>query len=147
MTLTSLLMVGCLMLTTAGAADAPSQAAHAAATSAQPTTARPATVAADPISGLWLDPGGSGAGLNLRYDGKSAVTGTLIMAGRKPELNPAIKVGTFNKQTGTLKLTGTDTQGDGSATFVVQGTLKRNSLTGTFVIGSAKGNFTFNRKT
>jgi hypothetical protein len=102
---------------------------------------------ADPISGLWMDDAGRGAGLDLRYDGKSAVTGKLLVTGRNPNQNPAIRKGTFDPTTGTLKLEGEDQRPDGTiGKYVIEGKVDKNTLSGTFAIGTSKGTFTFTKK-
>ena len=102
---------------------------------------------ADPISGLWMDESDSGAGLDLRFDGRSAVTGKLLITGRNPNRNPAIRKGTFDPRTRTLRLEGEDKQPDGTiGRYVIVGKVDGNRLTGNYAIGTLKGSFAFTRK-
>ena len=103
--------------------------------------------AADPISGTWIDDSASGAGLVLKFDGKRDVSGTVLLAGRAPDRNPPIKKGTFDPNTGVLKLEGEDKLDDGSVSpYVIEATLGKNVLTGTFLFGKNKGTFKFTKK-
>jgi len=75
--------------------------------------------AGDPISGLW----GSrqGAGLDLKFDGRSAVTGTIYITGNG---SAPIESGSFNPSTRALKLSGRARGADGTtAPFNIDGTV------------------------
>jgi hypothetical protein len=94
-----------------------------------------ATPAADPISGLW----GSreSAGLDLKFDGRSAVTGTVYITG-----NPSapIESGSFAPRTRALKVAGHATGADGkTAPFSIEGTLEGNALSLNYAFGDHTG--------
>src|SRR5581483_6534075 len=67
---------------------------------------------ADPVSGAWKLDGGGG-GLELKFDGKGAVSGLVNPGSQSPG---EIRTGTFDPKTGALKLEG-DIKGPGSASF------------------------------
>ena len=98
------------------------------------------------ISGTWVDTsdGNQGRGLELKYDGKGHVTGTVNPGRPNASL---IKTGTFDPKTGALKLEGDAKQQDGSmTTFVIEGKLDQEVLSGTYAFGQSKGTFKFTRK-
>ena len=99
----------------------------------------------DPISGTWTGDAGlnltnrSPIKLELRFDGKSAVTGTITGPGNAPEL----KGGTFDTTTGALRLD-VDLKGDGGTTgahFVLDGTAIAGVATGRVSDGTRTGSF------
>jgi len=102
--------------------------------------------AADPISGNWGSDGLTF--LELKFDGKSAVSGTTIWRGRGEERRAPIQAGAFDLKTGVLKLQG-EGKGpdDTSARYVIEGKVDRDTVTGTYSFGSAKGDFTFRKLT
>src|SRR2546426_4005360 len=98
--------------------------AYAAFAQAQSRTAT------DPISGSWKGdmapqnaPNRHPVGMELKFDGASTVSGSVI----GPETFP-IKTGTFDPKTGTLKLE-VDPKGDGTL-FVFDGTVVQGTVTG-----------------
>ncbi|MPZ20380.1 MAG: hypothetical protein GEV06_21060 [Luteitalea sp.] len=114
---------------------------------AGPAPAQTGGAEADPISGTWMDDDGGGAGLELKFDGKSTVSGTVLIVGREPDQNPAIETGTFDAKTGALKLEGETTDPDGiTVKYVIEGTLEKDILAGTFAFGESKGTFKFVKK-
>ena len=95
---------------------------------------------ADPVSGKWGKDGQTL--LDLMYDGKGAVTGT-IMAGRPGNLAP-IRTGTFDPSTGALKLQGEAKDPDTGAAmpYVIEGKLANGALGVTAAFGGDyKGDF------
>jgi hypothetical protein len=101
---------------------------------------------ADPISGTW---GANGVTfLELEFDGKAAVSGTVIWReSPNRETRAAIKSGTFDTKTGALKLEGAAKGRDGAmAEYVIEGKLDNDTLTGSFTFGDDKGTFKFTRK-
>jgi hypothetical protein len=102
-----------------------------------------AAAAPDRISGTWSD--GSGRGLELTFDGKRAVIGT-VNPGR-PNASP-IKTGTFNPKTGVLKIQGmAKPKPDGAEVpFAIEGKLQEGALAGTYDFGGSRGTFTFTKK-
>ncbi len=103
------------------------------------------TSTTDPVSGNWGDP--NGIGFDLKFDGKSAVSGTIrVVAGgtmRKPE----IKAGLFNPATGALKLEGDTEAPDGSpAHFLIEGKIDKDEVAGVYFIAGNKGDFRFTRQ-
>ena len=105
-----------------------------------PLAAQTSGTAADPISGGW---GANGQTLlNLKYDGKGGVTGT-VMAGRPGNLAD-IKTGTFDPAAGILKLRGDAKHPDTGATmpYSIDGTLANGALSVTYAIGESTGALT-----
>jgi hypothetical protein len=105
-----------------------------------------ATAQADAISGKWGSD--SQTLLDLKFDGKAAVTGTAyfyINDGDGPYTSP-IKRGTFNPKNGTLKVEG-DFKGpkDALVQYVIDGQVEQDVLKVQFVIGGNKGSLTMNR--
>jgi hypothetical protein len=97
--------------------------------------------AGDPISGLW----GSrqSAGLDLKFDGRSAVTGTIYITGNG---SAPIESGSFNPSTGALKLSGHARGADGTtAPFNIDGTVDGDALSVSFSFGDHSGTATFRR--
>jgi hypothetical protein len=76
------------------------------------------------------------------------VSGTAIWRdGSRPEVRSAIRTGTFDPRTGVLKLEGEAESGDGTvAKYLIEGKLERDTLEGSFSLGSNKGTFMFTRK-
>ncbi|HZS46824.1 MAG TPA: hypothetical protein VFC63_17255 [Blastocatellia bacterium] len=98
--------------------------------------------AGDPISGTWRgEP--QGVTFELRYDGKSAVTGMVT-----PQPGE-IKKGTFDSKTGALRLEGDATPPDGGpqCRFVIEGKVENGVASGTAVCGETKvGDFKMTRE-
>lgn len=97
--------------------------------------------AGDPISGLW----GSrqGAGLDLTFDGRSAVTGTIYITGNG---SAPIASGSFDPATRALKVTGRATGGDGTvAPFKIEGTVDGDVMSVTYAFGEHTGTASFRR--
>lgn len=101
--------------------------------------------AADPISGKW---GSEGATyLELQFDGKSNVSGTAIWRHDGREERSAIRRGTFDRQSGSLKLAGETKDPDGNVVqFLIAGALEKDTLSGTFTVGEHTGEFAFTRQ-
>lgn len=83
---------------------------------------------ADQVSGTWKLDNGGGGGLELKFDGKSAVSGLVNPSSPSPG---EIKTGTFDPKTGEMKLEG-DIKGSDGAThhFVISGKIAQNTITG-----------------
>ena len=99
---------------------------------------------ADPVSGTWsgelAPPGGVPVTLNLKFDGKSVVSGTI--AGFS---NPGdVKTGTFDPATGALKLQLGKTD-DSAVLITLDGTVKDGQVTGR-VTGEVTGDFKLEKK-
>lgn len=98
---------------------------------------------ADPLSGKWGSVETGGAGLDLKFDGRETVTGTLYSTGAGPV---PIESGTFNPQTRKLRLAGVAKAPDGrAASFVVEGTLEGDRLVLTYNFGGSSGTASFTR--
>ncbi len=100
----------------------------------------------DALSGTWtgelsVPPGKLSVTLQLKFDGKRAVTGTI--AGLP---NPGnVKTGTFDPKTGALKLQ--LGRSDGPAVLItLDGTVARNTATGRVSGEPGDGEFTLTRK-
>jgi len=103
----------------------------------------PLSAQSDPLSGKW---GRDGATfLDLKLDNAGAVTGQ-VMNGR-PDNMAAIQSGTFNRQTGALKLEGEAKSGDSAAMtpFTIQGNLIGDSLKVNATFGTYQGAMAFVR--
>lgn len=118
------------------------------AAGSSPQPAAPAsTGGADPISGKWGPP--EGTLLDLAYDGKDGVTGTVFWNSPDGARTQApIKTGTFDARSGTLKLQGEAKRPDNGelASYLIQGTLTNGTLAGTYAFADHTGDFTFTRK-
>lgn len=97
----------------------------------------------DPISGKWGRDGGTF--LDLKLGSGNAVTGQ-VMSGR-PDNMAAIKTGSFDRQTGALKLEGVARNPDSAAMvpYLIQGNLVGDSLKVAATFGDFQGAFTFAR--
>lgn len=99
---------------------------------------------ADPVSGTWTGelapPGGVLVTLELKFDGKSAVSGTISGFSNPGE----VKTGTFNPKTGALKLQLGKT-GDGAVLIILEGTVVKGQVTGR-VSGEVTGDFKIEKK-
>jgi hypothetical protein len=99
---------------------------------------------ADSVSGSWVSDGATF--LELKFDGKRTVTGTAIWRGRGQALRTPIKNGTYDARTRTLRLEGEGTRPDGAGgTFVIEGTINGNVVSGTFKFADSGGDFKFTR--
>jgi hypothetical protein len=127
-----MLVLACCVLFSATSMVAQSRGAHA-----------------DPVSGTWkgqLDvpnaPAPVAITMELKFDGKSAVTGTF--AGLP---NPGdVKTGTFNAKTGTLKLELGKT-GNGAVLLTLEGTVVKGTATGRVNGEGGTGEFKIVKKT
>src|SRR5262245_10207903 len=87
--------------------------------------------AADPVSGNWGDP--KSAGFELKFDGKSEVSGTIRIVDGANFSTAPVKKGTFNSQTRALKLEGDAKKPDGTIShFIIEGTIDKTEVAGTF---------------
>ncbi len=98
----------------------------------------------DPVSGTWsgelAPPGGVPVTLVLKFDGKSAVSGTI--AGFS---NPGdVKTGTFDPATGALKLQ-LGKKDDTAVLITLEGTVAKDQVTGR-VTGEVSGDFKLEKK-
>jgi uncharacterized damage-inducible protein DinB len=104
-------------------------------------------VAADPISGTWTGYMGPGATpqfaitMELKFDGKAAVSGTLVGLPRPGE----IKLGTFEPQTGALKLQAAP-EGDSAIRLVLEGIVVMGTATGRVSGDNQIGSFKITKK-
>jgi hypothetical protein len=100
----------------------------------------------DPVTGTWGTDGMSF--LELKYDGKTTVTGTTIWRpGHGEEQRAPIESGTFAPQTGALILEGPAKGLNGEAVrYRIEGKIQNGTVSGTYRIGDHKGEFTFTRQ-
>ena len=99
----------------------------------------------DPISGAWGQ--NDVPMLELKFDGKSAVTGTAHWRNGAQD-NPApIAKGTFDAKKSAFRLEGEGKGRDGNTGhFVVEGSvLDGDTIGGTYDFSGEKGNFTFRK--
>jgi hypothetical protein len=99
---------------------------------------------ADPLSGTWsgelAPPGGALVTMELEFDGKRAVSGTISGFS-----NPGdVKTGTFDPKTGALKLELGKT-GDSAVLLTLEGTVIKGEATGR-VTGEVTGDFKIVKK-
>jgi hypothetical protein len=99
---------------------------------------------ADPVSGTWTGelapPGGVLVTMELKFDGKRAVSGTI-----SGFPNPGdVKTGTFDPKTGALKLELGKTS-DTAVLLVLEGTVVKGEATGR-VSGEVTGDFKIAKK-
>lgn len=117
--------------------------------SASPMFARSPEQAADPISGKWMgDMAPKGAKsrtlvtLELKFDGKT-ITGTIVGLPQPGE----VKTGTFNRETGAIKLEASPT-GDSTTRLVFEGTVSKGTATGRVTSGTNEmGDFKIRKAT
>ncbi len=101
--------------------------------------------ASDPVSGKW---GTDGLPyLELQFDGQRTVSGTTIWRhGSDQEQRAAINTGTYIRDTRAVKLTGEVKNRDGETVpYRIEGTIDKDVMTGTYNVGSDKGDFRFTR--
>jgi hypothetical protein len=111
------------------------------------TAAQSSGTSPDPISGDWGSDGLTF--LELKFDGKSAVSGTVIWRnGPSQESRGSIESGTFDPETTALKLEGEAKRPDNGAAgkYVIEGKLDKDTLAGTFTFDERHGNFRFTKK-
>jgi hypothetical protein len=98
----------------------------------------------DPVSGNW---GSDGATfLELKFDGRKAVSGTAIWRAGGQERRTPIKTGTFDVKTRALRLEGEGQRPDGvNGRYLIEGTVDGETMSGTFAFGEGTGTFTFRR--
>jgi hypothetical protein len=101
----------------------------------------------DPITGTWTgelrrqgDDRGIAVTMQLKFDGKSDVTGTFTGLP-----NPGdVKKGTFDPKTGAVKLQ-MGKEGDATVLLVLEGTLDKDTIAGKFS-GEESGEFKITKK-
>ena len=99
---------------------------------------------ADAITGTWGRNGN--AYLELKFDGKSTISGTAVWRGDEYVHRAPIKTGTFDPKTGAFKLEGDAKTSDGDiVAFLIEGTVEKDTVSGTFKLGERSGPFTFTR--
>ncbi|HEY3045537.1 MAG TPA: hypothetical protein VGJ39_16015 [Vicinamibacterales bacterium] len=100
----------------------------------------------DPVTGKWGIDGRTT--MDLKFDGKSTVSGaTIWREGNRYEHRAAIKTGTFDAKTGVLKLEGEGKKPDGLVvSYVIEGKIVKDTVTGTFKFGVDSGQFTFKKQ-
>ena len=99
---------------------------------------------ADPVSGTWsgelAPPGGVPVTLVLKFDGKSAVSGTIAGFSNPGE----VKTGTFDPATGALKLQ-LGKKDDSAVLITLDGRVAKDQVTGR-VTGEVSGDFKLEKK-
>lgn len=100
----------------------------------------------DPLTGTWGHNGISF--LELKFDGEKSVSGTVIWREGNQEVSRAeIKNGSFDPKTGALRLDGEAKRPDDGSTaqYLIEGTLDKDTLSGTFKFADHSGQFTFTK--
>jgi hypothetical protein len=84
--------------------------------------------------------------LDLQLDGQGNVTGTVVWWDGPNGNRVPVETGTFDTNTGALRLEGEGPMRDGvPLRYVIVGTLENDTLSGEFAIGTRRGNFAFSR--
>jgi hypothetical protein len=85
--------------------------------------------------------------LDLKFDGLKNVSGTTYWRAGGRSARAAIKKGSFDPETNALRLEGDapSLDGEGDSHYVIEGSLNKEALSGTYDCGGLKGNFTFTR--
>jgi hypothetical protein len=85
--------------------------------------------------------------LNLTFDGSHGVSGTTHWRGQGRTAQAAIKTGSFDPTTRTLRLEGDvpSSDGEGESHYVIEGRLDEDALSVTYDCGGLKGNHTFTK--
>jgi len=111
-----------------------------------PAVAQKPDAPADPITGTWAGElvlegrGPVDVTMELKFDGKSAVTGTF-----QGLPNPGdVKAGTFDRKTGALKLQ-LGKKGESATLLTLEGTVAKGVATGRFS-GEESGTFKLSKK-
>jgi hypothetical protein len=98
----------------------------------------------DPLSGTWTGelapPGGVPVTMELKFDGKRAVSGTISGFSNPGE----VKTGTFDPKTGALKLQ-LGKKSDDAVLLILEGTVVKGTATGR-VSGEVTGDFKIAKK-
>jgi hypothetical protein len=99
---------------------------------------------ADPISGKW---GSDGATfLDLKYDGKTGITGTAIWRGDGKEVAMPIKSGTFDPKKGAFTIEGDGEGPDGrKGAYRIEGVVTGDVIRGKYTFAGRDGDFSFDR--
>jgi hypothetical protein len=106
--------------------------------------AQTGTEAKDPVTGKWGSDGLTF--LDLKFDGRSRVSGTTVWRMGNYEHEAPIRTGSFDLKASTLKLEGQAKRPDGStAEYVIEGKVDGDTVSGTFKFGGDGGEFTFKR--
>jgi hypothetical protein len=101
---------------------------------------------ADPISGKWGQ--GQTALLDIAYDGKGGVSGTIFLVRDGTSKPFPIRTGTFDTATGALLLTGEVVVPDrGPTPYRLEGTLAGGALSMSYTFGDDKGTASLTRVT
>jgi RNA polymerase sigma factor (sigma-70 family) len=96
------------------------------------------------IAGAWNAQGKPH--LDLQTDDQGKVTGTVVWWDGPNGNRVPVETGTFDRNTGTLRLEGEGPMRDGvPLRYVITGTLENDTLAGEFALGSRKGNFAFTK--
>lgn len=100
----------------------------------------------DPVTGSW---GRNGLPyLELKFDGKKTVSGTAIWRAGDGgyEDRAPIKTGTFDPETGALRLEGEAKTPDGEVRkYLIEGKVDKDTVSGTFKFGERSGEFRFSK--
>jgi hypothetical protein len=98
----------------------------------------------DPVTGSWISDGATF--LELKFDGKRAVTGTAIWRGNGQVLRTPIRIGTYDVNTRKMRLEGEGSRPDGvTGSYLIEGVIDGDAGSGTFKFADEGGRFTFKR--
>jgi hypothetical protein len=98
----------------------------------------------DAVSGKW---GGDGAMfLDLTYDGKGGVTGTVVWRGGNKEATFPIERGTFDPKKNAVTISGEGVGPDGrSGAYTIEGVITGDVIRGKYTFAGTSGDFSFDR--
>ena len=99
---------------------------------------------ADVVSGRW---GSDGATfLDLSFDEKTGVTGTVFWRAQGQAIRTSIRKGTYDSKTRALRLEGDSPRPDGTIRpFTIEGTIDGDTVSGRYSAGDDRGDFKFTR--
>jgi len=98
----------------------------------------------DPISGKWGE--GGAPFLDLQYDGKRGITGTVTWRGGGKEATMPIRSGTFDPQRNALTIEGDGQGPDGrKGAYKIEGVVTGDVIRGKYTFADTTGDFSFDR--
>jgi len=99
----------------------------------------------DPISGKWGE--GGAPFLDLQYDGKRGITGTVTWRGGGKEATMPIRSGTFDPQRNALTIEGDGQGPDGrKGAYKIEGVVTGDVIRGKYTFADTTGDFSFDRR-
>jgi hypothetical protein len=98
----------------------------------------------DPVSGTWGGDGGTF--LDLQYDGKGRITGTVTWRGGGKEATMPIRKGTFDPKKNAFTIEGDGEGPDGrKGAYKIEGVITGDVVRGKYAFADTTGDFSFDR--